>query len=128
MNLYVHLDLLQQPYFAADTVQISYEQHTEKNLRLDSRASVILAVIRLAGPVDKAEIYARINLSQQVILRYELFQYYYISSLTCFTLLSVNIAVLPGFFLFLLYHYYTAFCSFVSDLSFTEISAELIFF
>lgn len=45
---YVHLDLLQQPYFAADTVQISYEQHTEKNLRLDSRASVILAVIRLA--------------------------------------------------------------------------------
>lgn len=45
---YVHLDFLQQPYFAADTVQISYEQHTEKNLRLDSRASVILAVIRLA--------------------------------------------------------------------------------
>ena len=45
---YVHLDLLQQPYFAADTVRISYEQHTEKNLRLDSRASVILAVIRLA--------------------------------------------------------------------------------
>ena len=32
-----------------------------------------------------------------------------ISSLTCFTLLSVNIAVLPGFFLFLLYHYYTTF-------------------
>ena len=45
---YVHLDLLQQPYFAADTVRISYEQHTEKTLRLDSRASVILAVIRLA--------------------------------------------------------------------------------
>lgn len=45
---YVHLDLLQQPYFAADTVRIPYEQHTEKNLRLDSRASVILAVIRLA--------------------------------------------------------------------------------
>ena len=45
---YVHLDLLQQPYFAADTVRISYEQHTEKNLRLDSMASVILAVIRLA--------------------------------------------------------------------------------
>lgn len=32
-----------------------------------------------------------------------------ISSLTCLTLLSVNFAVPPGFFLFLLYCYYTAF-------------------
>ena len=59
---YVHLDLLQQPYFAADTVRISYEQHTEKNLRLDSRASVILAVIRLADSAGTS--YSNTILSQ----------------------------------------------------------------
>ena len=68
---YVYLDLLEQSYFTSDTIQISYEQHTEKNLRLDSRASVVLTVIRLTDLVDKTEIYGRIDLSQKVIPRHK---------------------------------------------------------
>lgn len=71
---HVVVDLLLQPRFGLDSVQVTNEQHSKQYLRVDCRSSIVRAVQRRAQLMDETEIYRSVYPSQQMIFRYHLLQ------------------------------------------------------